>query len=243
MPVPPLRLVIPAVTVGVLALAQAAVALSGVPGLDPAGTSAAPATGAADPGIGPYTPLRTDDVAVGGVMMGPVAVAQAAARVAVTRRPSRDDTRRPPVALPVWPGTPISGEFGEFGSHWPSGHGGMDFNGETGDPVFAATNGRVIHAGFNHGGFGNLVMILRADGVQTWYAHLDSIAVEVGERVRAGERIGRMGSTGDSTGAHLHFEVRVGSVPTPTDPRQLLFGRNRGYAGKPPAWACAKWGC
>jgi murein DD-endopeptidase MepM/ murein hydrolase activator NlpD len=238
---------IPAVAVGVLALAQAGVALSGLPGLQPAGTAAAPAAGsgtdAAAAGIGPYTPLRTADPAEGGVVMGPVAVAQAAARAAMTRRPTRDDARRPPVALPVWSGTPISGEFGEVGSHWPSGHGGLDFNGETGDPVFAATNGRVIHAGFNHGGFGNLVMILRGDGVQTWYAHLDSIAVKVGERVRAGERIGRMGSTGDSTGAHLHFEVRVGSVPTPTDPRHLLFGRNRGYASKPPAWACAKWGC
>lgn len=233
---------VPATVVGVLALGQAVVALSGLPGsgagsarpLAAAAPAAAPAgsSAAADAGRA-YTPLRTD-----------VRTAAASAdRAAADRRPSRDEVRRPPLALPVVEGTPISGEFGEFGSHWPNGHGGLDFNGETGDPVFAATSGWVIYAQFNEGGYGNLIMVKRGDGVQTWYAHLDSILVTVGDRVRAGQRIGRMGSTGDSTGSHLHFEVRVGSVPTPTDPRRLLFGKNRGYAGNPPAWACNKWGC
>ena len=67
---------------------------------------------------------------------------------------------------------------------WPRGHAGLDFNGETGDPVYAATDGRVEYAEFNYGGYGNLVMIMRADGTQTRYAHLDKIKVRKGEQIR-----------------------------------------------------------
>lgn len=227
-----------------LALGQVGYAVATVStAVVPAGAPAAAGT-AAGQVSGPALALAEPDAraSAGNASTRAVSAADPTVRVAAARRPSRD-SNRPPVALPVRAGTPISGEFGDFGSHWPTGHGGMDFNGETGDPIFAATSGWVTYAEFNYGGFGNLIMIKRGDGVQTWYAHLSRIGVRVGQRVQAGDLIGRMGSTGDSTGAHLHFEVRVGSVPTPTNPRSLLFGPNRGFAAKPPAWACNKWGC
>lgn len=148
-----------------------------------------------------------------------------------------------PWSYPVRWGTPITGEFGAPGPEWPGGHAGIDFNGDTGDPILAATDGRVTYAEFNYGGYGNLIMILRNDGTETRYAHLSKILVKDGERVKAGELIGRMGSTGDSSGSHLHFEVRVGPVPTPVDPASLWTGSRLGVPGKPPKWSCQKYGC
>lgn len=158
---------------------------------------------------------------------------------------------RPVTFCPVTASTPISQEFGTKSSSSPAGHGGIDFNGETGDPIFAAAAGRVTYATFNEGGFGNLIGITRHDGVQFWYAHLSKIVVPTGEWVRAGEKIGLMGNTGASEGSHLHFEIAVGSgrggYGTPTDPRIFLWGRPLGHhvgaAAPPPAWACAHWGC
>jgi hypothetical protein len=158
---------------------------------------------------------------------------------------------RPVTFCPVMAGTPISQKYGTQSSSSPAGHGGIDFNGDTGDPIFAATAGTVTYATFNAGGFGNLIGITRRDGVQFWYAHLSRIVVSVGERVRAGEKIGLMGNTGASEGSHLHFEVAVGSgrggYGTPTDPSIFLWGRpigrHIGTAAKPPVWACAHWGC
>ena len=154
----------------------------------------------------------------------------------------RSKKRSRPWAYPVRPGTPISGTFGEIGPYWPTGHAGVDFDGELGDPVFAALPGRVITAEFNGGGYGNLVVIRRGDGTEVRYAHLNRILVEVGDRIRAGTRIGRMGTTGQSTGVHLHLEVRVNNGRTPTDPKSIWSGRRPGIPSAPPAWSCAKYG-
>ncbi len=145
-------------------------------------------------------------------------------------------------SMPVREKTPVSGKFGETGRYWPGGHAGIDFDGERGDPIFAATHGRVTFAAFHSGGYGNLIFIMRKDGTQTRYAHLDRIDVSVGDKVRAGQRIGRMGSTGQATGAHLHFEVRVGPGLTPTHPTSLWSGKRPGVARTPPPWSCAKYG-
>lgn len=98
-------------------------------------------------------------------------------------------------------------------------HIGLDIAAALYDPIFATADGVVSFAGA-HGGYGNLVVIDHADGWQSWYGHLSSISVVVGQQVRQGEIIGAAGSTGYSTGPHLHFELRHNGVPM--DPLVLL---------------------
>ncbi|PKM89534.1 MAG: hypothetical protein CVU87_05135 [Firmicutes bacterium HGW-Firmicutes-12] len=85
-------------------------------------------------------------------------------------------------------------------------HDGVDIAANSGNGVYAYTDGKVIEAGWN-GGYGNCILIDHGNGLKTRYAHLSSIYVKVGQRVEAGTRIGAVGSTGFSTGPHLHFEV------------------------------------
>lgn len=87
-------------------------------------------------------------------------------------------------------------------------HNGIDLDGDTGDPVRAALVGEVIIAGWRNG-FGNTVVLNHFDGYTTLYAHLSKISVSVGQEVDHGQRIGSVGSTGWSTGPHLHFEIRI----------------------------------
>ncbi|WP_156466181.1 M23 family metallopeptidase [Janibacter sp. Soil728] len=87
-------------------------------------------------------------------------------------------------------------------------HEGTDFAAAQGTPVFAMSSGKVTHAG-PIGGYGNLVIVDHGGGVTTRYAHMSRVDVKTGQRVRAGQQIGAVGSTGQSTGAHLHLEVRV----------------------------------
>ncbi len=91
-------------------------------------------------------------------------------------------------------------------------HTGVDLRAAWGDPVGAAAAGRVIFAGA-YGGYGNAVIIDHSGGMSTLYAHLSSITVTYGEIVSAGQTIGLVGSTGLSTGPHLHFEVRIDGKP------------------------------
>jgi len=86
-------------------------------------------------------------------------------------------------------------------------HPGIDFKGQRGDAARCTANGKVIFAGWM-GGYGNCVQIAHANSYQTLYGHLSRISVRVGEEVTAGEKIGEVGSTGRSTGTHLHYEVR-----------------------------------
>jgi murein DD-endopeptidase MepM/ murein hydrolase activator NlpD len=106
----------------------------------------------------------------------------------------------------AWPvDAPITSEFGP---RWGRQHSGIDLGAAQGTPVKAAGAGRVKSASFD-GGYGNLVVIEHPDGRETRYAHMASLAVRAGETVRAGQDVGQVGSTGNSTGPHLHFEVRV----------------------------------
>ena len=92
------------------------------------------------------------------------------------------------------------------------GHIGLDIAARLYDPLYAAAPGTVSFTGPN-GGYGNLVVINHPDGWQTWYAHLSSISVAVGQDLAQGEIIGAAGSTGYSTGPHLHFELRYEGRP------------------------------
>jgi len=89
-------------------------------------------------------------------------------------------------------------------------HSGVDLTADRGTPVLAAGEGTVAFAS-NQGNYGNLIVINHSQGLQTRYAQLDSIDVEVGQTVRAGDRIGTVGSTGLATTPHLHFEIRTNS--------------------------------
>ena len=104
----------------------------------------------------------------------------------------------------MWPIAPrVSQEFGV------NGHPGIDLVASIGTPIAASKGGVVISAGWNNGGYGNLVLIDHGGGIVTAYAHQSQILVSAGQFVSQGQIIGLVGSTGNSTGPHLHFEVRV----------------------------------
>ena len=111
-----------------------------------------------------------------------------------------------PISL-AWPlQAPVETLFGPRGIGF---HPGIDLSAQKGTPVGAAAAGRVVFAGFDGGGYGNLVEVAHRNGVLSMYAHLSAFSVRVGQSVATGTRVGRVGSTGESTGPHLHFEVRV----------------------------------
>ena len=88
-------------------------------------------------------------------------------------------------------------------------HMGIDLAGPIGTPIYATADGVVSASGFNNGGYGNLIKIDHGRGVETRYGHLSALLVSAGQRVTRGQLIARMGSTGRSTGSHLHYEVRI----------------------------------
>jgi murein DD-endopeptidase MepM/ murein hydrolase activator NlpD len=92
-------------------------------------------------------------------------------------------------------------------------HPGIDLAGQYGTPIYATADGTVLRAGWNSGGYGNLVELDHGRGITTRYGHMSAILVEAGQHVTRGEQIGRMGSTGRSTGNHLHYEVRIDGRP------------------------------
>ena len=88
-------------------------------------------------------------------------------------------------------------------------HAGIDLSGPYGTPIYATADGTVSNAGWNSGGYGNLIKVDHGRGIETRYGHLSQILVHAGDRITRGQLIGRMGSTGRSTGNHLHYEVRI----------------------------------
>ncbi|WP_338042146.1 peptidoglycan DD-metalloendopeptidase family protein [Nostoc sphaeroides] len=108
----------------------------------------------------------------------------------------------------TWPakGTLTSG----FGMRWGRPHKGIDIANSTGTPIVASAEGTIEKAGWNNGGYGNLVQIRHPDGSTTRYAHNSKILVQPGQQVNQGETIALMGSTGHSTGPHTHFEIHPG---------------------------------
>ncbi|WP_327752467.1 M23 family metallopeptidase [Sphingobium sp. SJ10-10] len=101
-------------------------------------------------------------------------------------------------------------------------HAGLDFPGSMSQPILAAASGKVSFVG-QRSGYGNVVEVTHGNGLMTRYAHLSAFDARVGQPVTRGEKIARMGSTGRSTGPHLHFEVRVNG--NPINPRRFLEAR------------------
>ena len=116
---------------------------------------------------------------------------------------------------------PISGIItSRFGYRRRGSHTGLDIATSAGTPIRAAASGTVVHAGWS-GGYGYLVKIQHTDSIQTYYAHCSKIYVSVGQYVNQGDIISAVGSTGNSTGPHLHLEIRVNN--TPLNPQNYLY--------------------
>jgi len=163
--------------------------------------------------------------------------------ISALRRASPSIGTTPVVNGPVRLLRPVPGRIGDgFGAPRRGGrtHTGIDFPVAAGTLVGAAGVGVTEFAGWNSGGYGNLVVVRHRLGYTTWYAHLSSITTFVGERVSRGTRLGYVGATGHATGPHLHFELRRNAVPI--DPRPYLLSavaaRNGSTGGGVAARAC-----
>ncbi|NJL07351.1 MAG: peptidoglycan DD-metalloendopeptidase family protein [Methylacidiphilales bacterium] len=127
-----------------------------------------------------------------------------------------------PLGRPIGPEAEVTSGFGirlDPFLRRPAHHGGIDFRADTGTPVQATAPGRVKEAGWQSG-FGNMVEIEHGNGLSTVYAHLSAIEVVEGQSILAGQTVGRVGSTGRSTGPHLHYETRI--VGEAVDPQRFL---------------------
>ena len=146
--------------------------------------------------------------------------------VVVPAAPTTDSISAPLPPAPEIPGPPVAAASpapATSGLIWPlhgrvaqefghNGHPGIDIDAPYGTPIHAAGNGVVIWAGWQ-GGYGNFVLVDHGNGLVTGYGHQSRIAVTRGQTVTQGDVIGYEGSTGHSTGPHLHFEVRINNVP------------------------------
>jgi murein DD-endopeptidase MepM/ murein hydrolase activator NlpD len=136
-----------------------------------------------------------------------------------------------PIRKPIMGEIDLSSGFGvrvdPFG-HGAAMHTGLDFRGDSGDPVRATANGTVKTARWS-GGYGRMIEIDHGHGISTRYGHLSAIGVHVGQHVKLGQIIGRIGSTGRSTGPHLHYETRVNGEAV--DPQKFLRAGARLGAG------------
>jgi murein DD-endopeptidase MepM/ murein hydrolase activator NlpD len=117
-------------------------------------------------------------------------------------------------------GWPVSGRITQ--KFW-SRHPGIDIGAPTGTPVYAADSGYVVQAGWSNVGYGFMILVNHGNGYLTRYAHLSAMIAEVGDSVKKGQMIGRVGNTGNSTGPHLHFEIIRGA--NHRNPFGLLPGR------------------
>jgi murein DD-endopeptidase MepM/ murein hydrolase activator NlpD len=126
-----------------------------------------------------------------------------------------------PVAAGVYH---LTSRFGECSSLWSSCHTGLDFAAPSGTPLRAVAAGRILEVSYA-GAYGNRTRMQLADGTEVWYCHQSSSSVSVGQQVAGGQVIGTVGSTGNSTGPHLHLEVRP-SPKTPVDPFAALVAHD-----------------
>ncbi|WP_200206470.1 M23 family metallopeptidase [Micromonospora coerulea] len=153
----------------------------------------------------------------------PSAASTTSSKPAATAKPKPKRTSAP---KPTWV-IPMKGAqiTSCYGARWGTLHAGIDFAMPAGTPIHAAAAGTVVKAGDAGDGYGNSVFIDHGNGYLTHYAHQSSLKVTVGEKVSAGEVIGYEGSTGDSTGPHLHFEVHKAAMWNQIDPAPFLRAR------------------
>ncbi len=166
---------------------------------------------------GPYVPVKP------GAYTGPFE--QQLSRVNVSRAQYDQLSKtlaQVPYRTPILGEIELSSTFGVRSDPFlgrPAMHTGLDMRASTGDPVRATANGRVVSAGWA-GGYGRMVEIDHGNGLSTRYGHMSRINVKVGEMIHIGQIVGEVGSTGRSTGPHLHYETRIDGEPV--DPQRFL---------------------
>lgn len=166
---------------------------------------------------GPYVPVKLNPHAG--------AFEQQLARVSISRAQVDQLSRtlaQVPYRTPVLGEIELSSGFGVRTDPFlgrPAMHTGLDFRASTGDPVRATADGRVVSAGWA-GGYGRMVEIDHGNGLSTRYGHMSRINVKVGEQIHIGQVVGEVGSTGRSTGPHLHYETRIDGEAV--DPQRFL---------------------
>ncbi|CAM5604944.1 peptidase [Streptomyces avidinii] len=134
-----------------------------------------------------------------------------AEREAAERAAREEERKRLNTFVSPLSDTYVSTQYHAGGGMWSSGsHTGIDFHASSGTEVHAVGLGTVVEAGYG-GAYGNNVVIKHADGTYTQYGHMSSLSVSVGQQVTPGQKIGLSGSTGNSSGPHLHFEARTGA--------------------------------
>lgn len=153
------------------------------------------------------------------------AEAQAKERnAALAKFAQRAEQQAAEIALNKWvlplDGYRLTATFGQSSGLWSRTHTGLDFAAPSGTPIRAVANGVITETGYA-GAYGNQTVQTLEDGTEVWYAHQTSFAVSPGDTVRSGQVIGTVGSTGNSTGPHLHLEVRPGAGD-PVDPYTAL---------------------
>lgn len=117
---------------------------------------------------------------------------------------------------------PLTGTItSRYGARWGTTHCGLDIAAPTGTNIYAAGDGTVEKAIHSNSGYGNLVVISHGNGIQTYYAHCSKLYVTKGEEIKAGDLIAAVGSTGNSTGPHCHFEIRIDGVAV--NPQNYLY--------------------
>lgn len=114
----------------------------------------------------------------------------------------------------------ISSRYGAVSSIRSSSHTGLDIAASNGTPIKVVADGTVISAAYS-GAYGYLVKVDHGNGVETWYAHTSKMYVKAGQKLKAGDVIAAVGNTGNSTGAHLHLEVRINGIPV--NPQKYLY--------------------
>jgi murein DD-endopeptidase MepM/ murein hydrolase activator NlpD len=144
---------------------------------------------------------------------------QAADRKRAAEEAARKERLRPKFAMPV-ARHGLSAQYGQSGINWMSLHTGIDFPVSYGTSVMAATDG-TVRTQWNSA-YGNMLILTAKDGTETWYCHLSTYTVPSGTTVKAGDPIARSGNSGNSTGPHLHFEVRPAGG-SPIDPLPWLL--------------------
>lgn len=172
----------------------------------------------ADAGVGgPFVPVRLDPAA------GPFEATLTALQPRMTSLMRlRGVIEQLPLARPMAGEHDFTSNFGYRTDPFTRGlamHTGVDFRAEPGSPILATAPGKVVAAEYN-GGYGNMVEVEHANGLSTRYAHMSAISVAVGQMVKTGTVVGRVGSTGRSTGPHLHYETRINDEAV--DPTRFL---------------------